>query len=67
MGRVIKFIDTETVRIHVNGIVHSLELAQHHVKIDNRHGIEVEIYNALDELQVLREELDEPQGTEETE
>ena len=67
MGRVIEFIDVETVRIHVNSIIHSLELAQQHIKTHNQHGIEVEIYNALDELAFLREELEEPQATEETE
>jgi len=56
-----------TVGIHVNGIIHSLELAQHHLKTGNQRGIEVEIYNALDELQALREDLNEPQITEETE
>ena len=67
MGRVIESIDVETVRIHVNSIIHSLELAQHHIKTHNQHWIEVEIYNALDELAFLREELDEPLATEETE
>lgn len=67
MGSVIEFIDVETVSIHVNSIIHSLELAQHHIKTHNQHGIEVEIYNALDELAFLRENPDEPQGTGKTE
>jgi hypothetical protein len=55
-----KLIDIENVRLRVNGITHSLELAQLHAKNNNQHGTEVEIYNALEELAVLREELDSP-------
>jgi hypothetical protein len=56
----VKLIDIENIRLFVNGITQSLELAQHHLKHNNQCGIEVKIYNALEELAVLREELDKP-------
>ena len=55
-----KPIDIETVRLFVNGVTHTLKLARYHAKTNNQHGVEVEIYNALVELEVLREELDKP-------
>ena len=57
-GWKMKFIDVETVRMFVNGITHTLQLAQHHAKTNNQHGLEFEIQNALVELEVLREELE---------
>lgn len=46
----------------MNGITYTLELAKHYAEANNQRGAEIEIYNALVELQVLREELDK-QGT----
>jgi hypothetical protein len=62
-----KSIDVETVRLYVNGITHTLELAQPHAKEKNLRGAEIELYNAMVELQVLREELDQPDADDKAE
>jgi hypothetical protein len=60
MKSIDRSIDIGTVRLFVNGVTHTLKLARYHAKTNNQHGVEVEIHNALVELQVLREELDKP-------
>ena len=57
-----KTIEVGIVEIYVKGVLHSLDLIEHHLKDNNQHAAEIELSNAKSELIYLLRELEEPKS-----
>jgi len=55
-------LDADIVEMFVNGVLHSLELLESHLKENNLLGAEKELINAKGELHALMREIEKPEA-----
>ena len=58
-----KTVDADIVEMFVNGVLHSLDLLESHLKGNNLLGIEKELTNAKGELHALLRDLEKLDST----